>query len=112
METTPGTRRPVPTACRLLCCNVTTPNLRVSRKVFLKHQVNWNTVCGAMQDLPSYNIWSADNPVEVLNEHLFCWLDVLFQTRLPVCATRISLGLMINAGILWPQAEGSSSMDP
>ena len=29
------------------------PNLCVSRKVFLKHQVNWNTVCGAMQDLPS-----------------------------------------------------------
>ena len=22
------------------------PNLCVSRKVFLKHQVNWNTVCG------------------------------------------------------------------
>ena len=28
------------------------PNLCVSRKVFLKHQVNWNTVCGAVQDLP------------------------------------------------------------
>ena len=42
----------------------------VSRKVFLKHQANWNTVCGAMQDLPRHNIWSADNPVEVLNEHL------------------------------------------
>ena len=26
------------------------PNLCVIRKVFLKHQVNWNTVCGAMQD--------------------------------------------------------------
>ena len=24
------------------------PNLCVSRKVFLKHQINWNTVCGAM----------------------------------------------------------------
>ena len=24
------------------------PNLCVSRKVFLKHQVNWNTVCGAI----------------------------------------------------------------
>ena len=43
------------------------PNLCVSKKVFLKHQVNWNTVCGAMQDLPWRNIWSADNPVEVLN---------------------------------------------
>ena len=46
------------------------PNLCVSRKVFLKHLVNWNTVCGAMQDLPWRNIWSSDNPVEVLNEHL------------------------------------------
>ena len=33
------------------------PNLCVSRQVFLKHQVNWNTVCGAMQDLPWHNIW-------------------------------------------------------
>ena len=28
------------------------PNFCVSRKVFVKHQVNWNTVCGAIQDLP------------------------------------------------------------
>ena len=46
------------------------PNLCVSMKVFLLHQVNCNTVCGAIQDLPWRNIWSADNPVEVLNEHL------------------------------------------
>ena len=45
------------------------PNLCVSRKVFLKHQVNWNAVCGAIQDLPWRNIRLADNPVEVLNEH-------------------------------------------
>ena len=32
------------------------PNMCVSRKVFLKHQVNWNTVSGAMQDLPWHNI--------------------------------------------------------
>ena len=30
------------------------PNLCVSRKVFLRHKVNWNTVCGAIQDLPCY----------------------------------------------------------
>ena len=46
------------------------PNLCVSRKVFLKYQVNWNTVCGAILDLPWHNIWLADNRVEVLNEHL------------------------------------------
>ena len=32
------------------------PNLCVSRKVFLRHKVNWNTVCGAIQDLPWRNI--------------------------------------------------------
>ena len=46
------------------------PNLGVSRKVFLKHQVNWNTVCGAIRELPWRNIWFSDIPVEVLNEHL------------------------------------------
>ena len=46
------------------------PNLCVSRKVFLKHQVNWNTVCGAIRELPWCNIFLSDNPVEVLNEHL------------------------------------------
>ena len=40
-----------------------------SRKVFLKHQVNWNTVCGAILGLPWHNIWLSYNPVEVLNEH-------------------------------------------
>ena len=46
------------------------PNLCVSMKVFVNLQVNWNTVCGEIQDLPSRNIWSADSPVEVLNKHL------------------------------------------
>ena len=27
------------------------PNVCVSKKVFLKHEVNWNTVCGAIQDM-------------------------------------------------------------
>ena len=46
------------------------PNLCVHRKFFQKHQVKWNTVCGAIQDLPRRNIWLANNPVEVLNEDL------------------------------------------
>ena len=45
-------------------------NFCVHRKVFVKHQVNRNPVCGAMQVLPWRNIFSADNPVEVLNDHL------------------------------------------
>ena len=39
------------------------PNLCVSRKIFLKHQVNWNTVCGAIRELPLLNIWVSDKPV-------------------------------------------------
>ena len=70
------------------------------KKVFLKHQVNWNTVCGAMQDLPWRNIWSADNPVEVFMSICCGWLEVLFQPRSSVYVTGISLGLMINAGML------------
>ena len=45
----------------------TVPNLGVSKKVFLKHQVNCDTVCGAIRDLSWRDIWLA---VEVLNEHL------------------------------------------
>ena len=45
-------------------------------KFSFKHQVNWNTVCGAMQDPPWRNIWSADNPVKVLNEHLLLLVPV------------------------------------
>ena len=36
------------------------PNLCVSRKIFLKHQVNRNTVSGAILDLLCRNILSAD----------------------------------------------------
>ena len=35
-------------------------NFCVSRKVFLKHHVNWNTDWGAIQDMPWHNIWLAD----------------------------------------------------
>ena len=31
----------------------------------MKHKVSWNTVCGAIQDLPWRNIWLADNPSSV-----------------------------------------------
>ena len=57
------------------------PNLFVSTKVFLKHQVNWNTVCGAKQDLPWRNIWSDDNLAEVLNEHLLLLVGRFVPTK-------------------------------
>ena len=61
------------------------PNLCVSRKFFLKHHVNWNTVCSAIQDLPWSNIWLADNPVEVLNEHL----SLLVRSYVPTMVIRV-----------------------
>ena len=76
------------------------PNLGVSRKVFLKHQVNWNTVCGAMQDLPWRNIWFSDNPVEVLNEHLSKLVGRYVPTKIIRVCNRIRLGLMIYADVL------------
>ena len=75
------------------------PNLCVSRKIFLRQQVHWNAVCCAIQDMPFRNIWSGDNPVEVLSISR-CWLEVMYLPRSPVCTTWISLGLMINAGML------------
>ena len=57
------------------------PNLCVSDKIFLKYQVNWNTVCGAIWELPWRNIWLADNPVEVLTEHLSLLLGRYVATK-------------------------------
>ena len=84
------------------------PNLGVSRKVFLKHQVNWNTVCGAIHN----NIWLADNPVEVWTNICPCWLDVIYQPRSSVWVTRIRLGFMINAGMLLASSLGLSFSGP
>ena len=76
------------------------PKWCVSRKVLLKHQVNWNTVCGAIRELPWRNISLSDNPVGVLIEHLSMLLDVMYQPRSSVCVKWINLGLMINAVML------------
>ena len=58
-----------------------------------------------MLDLPWRNIWSADNPVEVMNEHLLLLVGCFVPTNVillcnKLAPTRISLGLMINAGML------------
>ena len=74
-------------------------NLCVSRKVFLKLQVNWNTVCGAIRELPLRNICLSDNPAEVSNDHLSLLVLHYVATEV-IRLTRISLGLMINAGML------------
>ena len=64
------------------------PNLCISRKVFLKPQVNWNKVRGAMQDLPWHNIWSADNPIVVLNEHLLLLVGRFVPTKVILVCNR------------------------
>ena len=63
--------------------------------MFLKHQVNWNTVRGAIEDLPWRNIWLADNPVEDLSEHL----SMLVGRYVPTKENDKTIGLMINAGM-------------
>ena len=57
------------------------PNLCVSMKILMKHQVNWNTVCGAIRELPWRNIWLSDNPVEALNEHLSLLVGRYVRTK-------------------------------
>ena len=52
------------------------PKECVSRKVFLKLKVNWNAIFVAIQELPRCNIWSPDNPGEVLISPF--WLDVKY----------------------------------
>ena len=36
------------------------PNLCVIIRIFMKYQINWNAICGAIQDLPWRNISSSD----------------------------------------------------
>ena len=90
----------------------TVSNFCVKRKVLQKHQVNWNTVCSAIQDLLRRNIWLSDRPVEAFNEHLSLLVGRYIPTKVIVCATSINLGLIINAGVFCPRGGGSSSVDP
>ena len=77
------------------------PNWPGSRVKMLEtvDNIGW-CVCGAMQDL----LWRTFGRLTILLRFWMsiccCWLDVLFQPRSSVCATRISLGLMLNAGML------------
>ena len=57
------------------------PNLCVSRRVLLKHRVNWSAFCDAIGVLPWRSIWSADNPVERLNVHLSQLVERFVQTK-------------------------------
>ena len=61
----------------------------------------WNTVCSAIQDLPFVTIGLLTIMLKLWVNICCCWLDILFQPRLFMCATRIGLGLMINTSMLW-----------
>ena len=76
------------------------PNLCVRRKVFIKHQINWNTVSVAILDLPWHNIWLADNHVGVLNEHLSLLVARYVPTKVFRVRNKDKPCLMINAGML------------
>ena len=101
---------------------VTNLCLSVSMKIFLKHQVNWNTVCGTMWDQPWHNIWLADsdNPVKVLNEDLSLLVGHYVPQYQPL-ATRVIHVHNKNKpwfgdqcslqSYFWPQAGGSSLVD-
>ena len=97
------------------------PNLRVSRKVFMKHQVNWNTVCGAIWELPWRNIWLSDNPVEVLNEHLSLLVGRYVPTKV-ICVhnkdkpcfddqCRHACGLKQEAHLWWTHDRSRVNLD-
>ena len=90
------------------------PNLCVSWKVFLKHQVNWNTVCGAIRELPWRNICLSENPVEVLNEHISLLVGCYVLTKVIRVRNKDKLWYddQCRHACFWPQAGGSSSMDP
>ena len=51
------------------------------RTLFLKHQVHWNTVYGAIQNLTWLNSWTSDNSLAVLNEHLSLLLECYVPTK-------------------------------
>ena len=57
------------------------PNMCISRRVLLKHRVNWTAVCNAIGALPWRSIWSADNPVERLNVHLSLLVECFVPTE-------------------------------
>ena len=73
----------------------------MSRKVFLKHQVNWNTVCGAIRELPWHNIWHSDNPVDVLNEHLSLLVGRYVPTKVIRVRNKACFSLKQEAHLRW-----------
>ena len=76
-------------------------NLCVSMKVFLKNQVNWNTVCGAIYRIcTGVTLGLLIIILRFCKSIRSCLLDVMYLQRSSVCVTRIRLGLIFNTGVL------------
>ena len=77
-------------------------NLCLSRKVFLKHQVNWNTVRGAIRELGWCNwVGVTFGFLTILqSEHLSLLDGRYVPTKVIRVRNKDKLGLMINAGML------------
>ena len=73
------------------------PNLCVSRRVLLKHRVNWTAVGDAICVLPWRSIWSADNQVERLNVHLSLLVERFVPTKAIRMCNKDNLGLVMTA---------------
>ena len=90
------------------------PNMCVSRRVYLKHEVNYNTVCGAVQDQPTWrNICLADNLLDVLNELLSLLVGRYVQAKVIFVRNKNKPWFDDRMqACFWPQAVGSSLVDP
>ena len=77
-------------------------NLFVSRRVFLKHQVNWNTVCGALQDLPGVTFRLRTILLRFGTSSCSLWLDIMYRPRSSVCSKDKPWfdKIFINSGVL------------
>ena len=73
-------------------------NLCVRRKVSLKHQLNWIQSVVQYRICPCVTFGLLTILLRFWMNICPCWLDVMYQPRSSVCETRISVGLMINAG--------------
>ena len=71
-------------------------NMCVSRKVFLKHHVNWNAVCGAICQLPWHNIRLSDNPLEVLNEHAAARVGAAWEKQKEIASLLVNRGIPLH----------------
>ena len=60
-------------------------NVCVSRRVLLKHRLNWTALCDVIGVLPWRSIWSADNQVQRLN----VLLSLLVESFVPTMVIRV-----------------------